>query len=334
MTFTQFKYILLASITFAVLSTLPASVTLADENAQEAGNQGSQTKSTGKANQAKSTKKPQTDTKQIDAWVEQLGHKRITKRSQAKKKLLSAGSTAILSLAKAALSDKREAIERSIDILGALAQSKDEKTADAAKVTLKMLSESKKPSTAARAKSVLNTKEAKGIQPFKGWDKPSNQFGGGGQNRSVSVSNINGVRSIRITERGSETLIEDVPGGIRVTTKTGEKDPVAITAKNEADLKKRSPEAFALYQQYANQAGGFGIGNGIGNASGNRNGGFGNGGGANININGGGNSSASQRMVEQLKELKKRMAGNPAMQRLLDQQIKSHRKRRDSSELR
>ena len=125
-----------------------------------------------------------------------------------------------------------------------------------------------------------------------------------------------------------------MPGGIRVTTKTGEKDPVAITAKNEADLKKRSPEAFALYQQYANQAGGFGIGNGIGNASGNRNGGFGNGGGANININGGGNSSASQRMVEQLKELKKRMAGNPAMQRLLDQQIKSHRKRRDSSELR
>lgn len=306
MTFTQFKYILLAGVTFAMLST---SVTLADENAQGSGKKANQTKPNKKANQAKSTKEPQTDAQEIDAWVEQLGHKRITKRSQAKKKLLNAGSTAIPSLAKAALSDKREAIERSIDILGALAQSKDEETADAAKVTLKMLSESKKPSTAARAKSVLNTKEAKGIQPFKDWDKPGSPFAGRGlgqMGQSVSVSNINGVRTIRVTQGDRETLIEEIPPrGIQVTTKTGDKKPVVTLAKNADDLKKRDPKAFALYQAHT---------------SGNGNGG-GNGGG--VNINGRRSSPASQRMVERLKELKKRMAGNPAMQRLLDQQIKS-----------
>ena len=64
------------------------------------------------------------------------------------------------------------------------------------------------------------------------------------------------------------------------------------------------------YQQHTSGNGGVGA---FGNANG----------GANININGMRNSPASQRMVEQLKELRSRMAGNPTMQRLLDRQIKA-----------
>lgn len=267
--------------------------------------------------------KVDTDIEQIDAWVEELGHQRLTKRVQAKKKLLSIGKTAIPSLAKAALSDKREAIERSIDLLGALGQSKDEETADAARVTLKMLSESNKPSTAQRAKSMLNTKEADGIKPFEGWDKPGNPFaGGGGGNRSVSVSSINGVRTIRIVENGRETLIQEVPRqGIRVKTEGAEK-PVEILAKNAADLKKRQPEVYELYKQYTSgpamgagfgQIGAFPFGNA--NAAGNVNG------GQAFSFNPDGQQSANQVLAKQLKELRRRMNGNPAMQQLLDQQI-------------
>lgn len=267
---------------------------------------------------------PDTDMKQIDAWVEQLGHERLTKRVQAKKKLLSAGNTAIPSLAKAALSDKRDAIEKSIDILGSLAQSKDEETSDAAKVTLKMLSESKKPSTAERAKSVLNTKKADGIKPFEGWDKAGNPFAGGGRNRSVSVSSINGVRTIKVVENGRETLIQEVPGrGIRVKTQKEEK-PVEVLARNEADLKKRLPEVYELYKQYTSGPGigqGFGQGGAFSFANGNANA-MPNVGQA-FSFNAAGQGSANQMLLKQLKELRRRMAGNPTMQQLLDQQIEA-----------
>ena len=266
------------------------------------------------------------DMEQIDAWVEQLGHQQLTKRIQAKKDLLNAGKTAIPSLAKAALSDKREAIERSIDVLGSLAQSKDEETSDAARVTLKMLTESNQPSTAERAKLVLSTKEADGIKPFEGWDKAGNPFAGGGNiNRSVSVSNINGVRTIRVVEDGQETLIQEVPRrGIRVKTAT-DKKPVEIVAKNAADLQKRLPKVYELYKQYTSdmgpgmgtafgQPGGFPFGNG--NAAANATG------GQVFSFNKAGTGSAKQMLAQQLKELKRRMDGNPAMQQLLDQQIR------------
>ena len=79
---------------------------------------------------------------EIDELVAQLDHDRLTKRQQAQKRLLSMGKAAIPALAKAALSGRRETIEKSIDVLAKLAQSKDEGTQDAARVTLQMLSES------------------------------------------------------------------------------------------------------------------------------------------------------------------------------------------------
>ena len=283
----------------------------------------------------KSTTKSTVEMQQIDTWVGELGHQQLTKRVKAKQSLLKAGKTAIPSLAKAALLDKREDIERSIDILGSLSQSKDEETSDAARVTLKMLSESKNPSTAERAKSVLNTKEADSIKPFEGWDRAGNPFagGGGGANRSVSVSSMNGVRTIKVVENGKETLIQEVPGrGIRVTTEKEEK-PIEIVVKNAADLKKRLPEAFKLYEQYTKNTGvpkGFGQLSGFNFGNGNfGNGNFGignpgvNAGGQTFSFNAAVQGSTNQAAVKQLEQLKRRMTGNPAMQRLLDQQIQA-----------
>lgn len=263
-----------------------------------------------------------TQAKQIDKWVEQLGNKRLTERIKAEKQLIAAGKEAIPELAKAALAGNRDTIEKSIDVLGKLAQSEDEKTKDAARITLQMLSESDQPSTAERAKITLNTKEADGIKPFEGWDKPGNQFAGGGQmNRSVSISNINGMRTINVKEGKLETTIQELQGGKIGVKITGGEKPVKLLAKNAKDLKKKLPEAAALYEQYASGPGmqlpGFGFGNAGGGQQAFT---------QNVIIQGGGigaNGGSNESLLKQLTELKKRMEKNPAMQQLLDQQIRA-----------
>lgn len=256
---------------------------------------------------------------QIDEWVSQLGHERLTERIKAEKQLVAAGKEAIPSLAKAALSGDRATIEKSIDVLGKLAQSKDEETKEAARITLQMLSESDQPSTADRAKIALNTKEADGIQPFEGWDKPGNQFAGGGQiNRSVSVSNFNGLRTINVKEGELETTIQELRGGKIRAKVTGGEEPVELVAKNAKDLKKKNPEIAALYEQYTSGQEESGIrfpGFGFGNAGGGQQA-F----GSNVMIRNGGNH---EMLRKQLTNLKERMGDNPAMQQLLDQQIRA-----------
>ena len=261
---------------------------------------------------------------QIDELVTQLGDERLTERIKAQKQLIAAGKDAIPSLAKAALSGNRATIEKSIDVLGKLAHSEDEETKNAARITLQMLSESDRPSTAERAKIALNTKEADGIKPFEGWDQPGNQFAGGGQNRSVSVSNINGLRTINVKEGPLETTIQELPTGkIRARITGGEK-PVELLASNAKDLKKKLPEAAALYEQYTSNQKGTGMqlpGFGFANAAGGQQA-F----SSTVNIQGGGiagNGAGNEILRKQLTELKKRMANNPAMQQLLDQQIRA-----------
>lgn len=249
---------------------------------------------------------------QIDKWVEQLGHERLTERIKAEKQLLAAGKEAIPALAKAALAGNRATIEKSIDVLGKLAQSKDDKTREAARITLQMLSESDQPSTADRAKLALNTKEADGIKPFAGWDKPGNQFAGGNMNRSVSMSNINGLRTISVKDGPLETTIQELRGGKILAQITGGEKPVELIAKNAEDLKKQLPEAAALYEQYASGNQGLGIqlpGFGFGNVGGGH-------AAANSNI-------STELLKQQLTELKTRMGGNPLMQQMLDQQIRT-----------
>ena len=251
--------------------------------------------------------------RQIDEWVSQLGHERLTERIKAEKRLIATGKEAIPALAKAALAGNRATIENSIDVLGKLAQSKDDKTREAAKITLQMLSESDKPSTADRAKLALNTKEADGIKPFAGWDKPGNQFAGGGNmNRSMSMSNINGLRTISVKEGPLETTIQELRGGKILAQITGGEKPVELIAKNAEDLKKQLPETAVLYEQYASGNQGLGVqlpGIGFGNIGGGQ-------AGENSNI-------STELLKQQLAELKSRMGGNPLMQQMLDRQIRA-----------
>ena len=268
----------------------------------------------------------------IKKWIQQLDADSLTKRQKARTQLTKAGQIAIPALAKAALSDKRDLIAHSIDILAEIAKGSNvAETKKAATTALKMLSESKKPSTAERAKLALKAEKDGGIQAFPGWDKPGGQFGGGNRvvNRSVSVSSINGIKTITVKEAGKTTTLQGQPSGAIRVQITGNGQPKQFDAKNLQELKQKDPAAFALYQQYGGNAGGQNIVNfggfGLPGNLGNNINILGKGAQANapmVDINNAGAGTANRLMIQQLTELKKSMAGNPQMQQILDQQIK------------
>lgn len=250
----------------------------------------------------------------METWIKQLDHTQLTKREEAQRHLMKAGKAAIPSLAKAALSDKKEMIEKSIAILSKLAQSDDIATQEAAKGTLQMLSKSDQPSTAQRALLALNVKDGDGIKPFEGWEKMNNPFfmnqAGRGGNQSVSVSNINGRRLITVKEGDIETKIQDLDGGRISVRVTGGEKKEDFKVKNIQELKSKSPDAYAIYTRYAGNATGQGFG-----------------GGFNPNLKIIGNAgNANEMMLQQLEQLKNQFKDDPAMMQLIENQIKNHKK--------
>ena len=266
------------------------------------------------------------DQQQIAQLIEQLNDSSLTKRSEARKKLAEFGQQAISQLTTAALSDKRELITQSIDILADMANKADDKeTADAAKIALQSLAESDKPSTADRAKLALDSEKDGGIKAFPGWDKPNSEFNGnmgGGMNRSVSVSSSNGIKTITIKENGITTVIQDLAGGKIGVQVTGGEKPVQFVANNKDELKKKDEGLFALYEQYNNgmQMRGFGnIGNMLGQTgNGNRAGAEAIAGESNFETTGG---PATAMLIQHLNQMKQRFPANHPMQKMLDQQI-------------
>lgn len=301
----------------------------------------------------------------LESMIEQLNESSLTKRRKAKEALVEADASAIPLLAKAALSDKRELIVYSLEVLGALMEkSPSEETRKAARITLQMLSESDQRSTADRAKRILGSKADEGIEAFPGWDDRNSDFaGGGGGGRNVSVSSVNGAKTIRVEEGGRVTTLRDeARGRIRVSIEEGYKKKQFV-AKNLEDLKKKDAEAGALYEEQSNGvssvssgssssssnvsgglpqggfSGGFAGGSFSGGFAGGVNGdglsggvqqGMGNfnakqfGGAFGGNAGNDANDRAGKlMMIQQLEELKRRMGDNPAMTQMLDAQIQA-----------
>ncbi|MBL8815503.1 MAG: hypothetical protein JNL58_05705 [Planctomyces sp.] len=261
---------------------------------------------------------------QIEEWIEQLSESSLTKRRKAKTELARAGAAAIPFLAKGALSNQRDVIVYSLEVLGEISRkSKDESARRAARVTLEMLAESDQPSTSERARRMLETEPASGIEAFPKWNDPKSEFSGGGRgmNRSVSVSNVNGMKTIRVEEGGRVTTLRDESRGrIRVSIEEGE-ETREFVAKNAEDLQRQDAAAYAIYAQQTNGFGGMqalpqmqGIGNFQGGAVGAM--------GGNVAGNG---PQTQQMMIQHLEELKQRLAENPQMVQMLEMQIQALR---------
>ena len=76
--------------------------------------------------------------------------------------------------------------------------------------------------------------------------------------QEIKIRNVNGVKSIYVTENGRKITIHDDPKqGIKIEiTDTQDGKPVTRTfqAKNIEELQKKSPEAHKLYKKYSQYA--------------------------------------------------------------------------------
>jgi hypothetical protein len=168
----------------------------------------------------------------IATLVEQLDEADFVSRQAASRDLEEAGASALPQLEATAAAGSREASARALDILKRHLQSGGDEVRPAAREALERLSASHSASTAQKARDVLNPPKPSSIVPV-GFQPPppprvngfGGNFGGAAPNagafRRISVSNINGRKSVR-----------------------------RIDAKDENELRQKDAELARLYDQY------------------------------------------------------------------------------------
>jgi len=204
----------------------------------------------------------EVDTADIASWIEQLDADQFSERQAASAKLAEAGDAAIPALVKAAQGDSREVIVRSIDILKNHFESGDKAIKEAAEKGLKELSESDNVIASSRAADAIKPKQ----QPAVGQGNLGGIIVGRGNiqirvqaiggNRRIQMKNANGVKEIEAEENGQKVKIKEDANGIKMQV-TEKKDGKEVTktysAKNAAELKMKHPDAYKIYDRYANQ---------------------------------------------------------------------------------
>ena len=219
---------------------------------------------------------------EIARWIRALDADRFRDRQQATKQLEQAGPRAFGALVKAAQGDSAEVTARALRILTKAFRSSQAEVKAAAKTSLERLSKSSQPSASRQAKRVLEVAAAQrqaagrkfgfggkgGIQLRAVGARINIRGIGGGGGVQIQVKNVNGQKTIDATENGRNIHIEESPQGqitMRVTeTVNGKKKVSTYKAANAAALKKKSPQAYKLYQKYAAAAGGVAGGGGFG----------------------------------------------------------------------
>jgi hypothetical protein len=195
---------------------------------------------------------------EIAQWIKQLDADKFTDRQAASEKLHAAGKAAIPALTKAAGGDSLEMTVRSIDLLQRFMGSDDKAVKDAAKEALEKIAESPKAGTARRAKQALNPEQEPEPQFPMGVPQmiPNGLMPNGvGVSKSVSISNANGVKDIKVEEGDRKihiTVNADKSIKMEITEKKdGKDDTKKYEAKKPDELKKKSPKAYETYKEYA-----------------------------------------------------------------------------------
>jgi len=196
--------------------------------------------------------------------VAQLDADAFSDREAASERLSAAGKAAFPALAKAAVTESLEVTVRAIDILRKHLESADSPTKQAAQEALETIARSERPSAAWRARQALRPKDEP-VRPQDGaiWIGPGAiagaavQIAVGGGPRRMTVRTVNGVKEIDVEENDRKIKIHDDPRqGIKVeitTTKNGKDTTEKYEAKDAAELKKRHPQAYEVYQKYSTQ---------------------------------------------------------------------------------
>ncbi|MDP6354506.1 MAG: hypothetical protein QF473_05380 [Planctomycetota bacterium] len=222
--------------------------------------------------------------KQVAEWITQLESEKYSEREAATTKLAGAGKVTIAALEVAMKSGKAETGIRGMTVLEQLAGSKDAPTSTAAKDALRRLGvdEDKIASLSNEPKQQAGVATA--VLQVGGGQGGVIQIGGGGalqvvpgqviqlgqgqatisvsvttavaaKGDSVSVTTVNGVRTITVKEKERTVEIKEQQGDALelLITKTagGKTKTEKIEAKNADDLKKRHPKLYALYRKHA-----------------------------------------------------------------------------------
>lgn len=206
-----------------------------------------------------------------DRLAARLSSDDFAERRKAADGLVRLGAAGIDAVARAARAGDRETALHCLDVLGRLQKSDDESARNKAADALKSLAESQDAAIAQRARGLLDKPEGGGalqqpnvavqgfpvqIQIVQG---NAQAFGlGGGNQRQIAVTNVNGQRTIKAVENGKTVEITDRDGkdiAMKVVEEVdGQKKTTEYKAADLDELKKKHADAAKLYEQYTQQA--------------------------------------------------------------------------------
>ena len=221
-----------------------------------------------------------TSDAQIAQWIRELDSDLFATRQSAAQKLFEAGQPAIKAVSEAAGSQSLEVATQAIEILRRMLHSDTAPLHEAAKQALEELAKGDN-AAASRAREALAPPPAPQAQnpgiPFGpggiivpgggiqiGINGGNIQFGaaGGAQVIRMRTKIANGTTTTEVEENGKKVKIENDPNNgieINVTEKVNGQDKTdTYKAKDADELKKKSPQAYKLYERYGQRAGGFG----------------------------------------------------------------------------
>ena len=202
----------------------------------------------------------------------------VLQRRAATSKLLEIGKQALEPLAKEASEGHKETMYHCFDVLTRLLATSDAETSAATKATLTMLTQSQNKSVSLRAKSAIQIGEILGARAAA---RPAIPFGPGlapNAQLNMALNAANGEK-LRITVTNNDRTIQVERADERIEIRDkAEKDIVVKRTRTVAgqpktdefkaadadELKKNHPDAFKLYEQYAQRNGNvlqIGVGN-------------------------------------------------------------------------
>ena len=205
----------------------------------------------------------------IEGLIQQMDADKFSARKSASDELTDMGAVAIPALKEATSSSSREVAMRAFSILERHLEDGDSETKELAKAALKDLSAGE-GQVARRAKEVLKPKAAPN-QVAQIFGPGRIMIGApavariqirqaGGNGRRIQVRVVNGVKDITVEENGQKVRIQDDPkNGIKLEVtekKDGKETTKKYEAKNAAELKKKHPDAYKIYEKHGKQNGG------------------------------------------------------------------------------
>ena len=201
---------------------------------------------------AKAAATSRATVEQIAGWVKELTSRDFQARRAASRRLVAAGKAVIGKVSEAADGSDLERTTRCLYVLKKLQGSEDKATKAAAGAALKKLAGSKNSTVARRAQAALPKADPKPAA------RPSTLQGfriiGLQAANRISVSVVNGQRTIEVKEGTGKILIQDNNGKqirMEITSRVkGRLQIRKVKAATEEALKKADPEAYKLYKKY------------------------------------------------------------------------------------